>query len=173
MFDALKQGIIRLYIFRIYTPLRCLIHNFRDVSREIRIALGLKDSHQTDCNKLEVQSIAWNKLCSSSGTILKEIKTVDGNVNLAELAILSALCRTFRPLSIMEIGTFDGRTTLNLAINTDARIFTLDLPCNTETVFETEGGDKKYLIKHSPNSRFLSPPNNSLPCVGKNYPTLR
>ncbi len=70
---------------------------------------------------------------------------MDGNVNVAELAVLNALCRTLKPKSIMEIGTFDGRTTLNLALNSNAQVFTLDLPSNAETVFQVTGADEKYV----------------------------
>jgi predicted O-methyltransferase YrrM len=54
----------------------------------------------------------------------------DGNVTLLELIVLNGLVRQSRPARIFEIGTFDGRTTLNLAANAPehAMVFTLDLP---------------------------------------------
>jgi len=65
----------------------------------------------------------------------------------------------------MEIGTFDGRTTLNLALNSDAQVFTLDLPGNMETVFQVKGSNEKYMKKQSSGARFSSPPHTGLPCV--------
>ena len=47
-----------------------------------------------------------------------------------ELIALAKLAATHRPQETLEIGTFDGRTTLNLAANSapDAEVYTLDLP---------------------------------------------
>ena len=61
-----------------------------------------------------------------------------GNVSLLELVYLSHLVKTFKPHRLMELGTFDGRTTLHLAANTtpDSEIFTLDLP--TEPTISTK-----------------------------------
>lgn len=53
-----------------------------------------------------------------------------GSLSLEELAILAAIARSLQPKRIVEIGTAEGRTTLNLALNSprDAEIITLDLP---------------------------------------------
>jgi hypothetical protein len=53
-----------------------------------------------------------------------------GNVSLYELYCLSSISKTLNPEVIFEIGTFDGRTTLHFALNTDSmtKIHTLDLP---------------------------------------------
>ncbi|MGQ0657572.1 MAG: class I SAM-dependent methyltransferase [Chromatiales bacterium] len=161
--DMLKQGMIRLYIFWLYIPLRRLAHAFRDSSRRLRATLGLRPSQPPSM----LPSLPWRSLCGSSGTTFKELKKVDGNVDLAELAVLNALCRTLKPKNIVEIGTFDGRTTLNLALNSNAQVLTLDLPCNAETVFQVTAADEKYVNKPLPGARFSSPPNNSLPCVGR------
>jgi hypothetical protein len=52
------------------------------------------------------------------------------NVSLLELIVLTKLVKLRRPRRMFEIGTFDGRTALNLAANAaeDAEVFTLDLP---------------------------------------------
>lgn len=53
-----------------------------------------------------------------------------GSLPLEELVILTILVRHFQPKRIVEIGTSEGRTTINLALNAppDAEIITLDLP---------------------------------------------
>lgn len=53
-----------------------------------------------------------------------------GNVTLEELVVIATLVRARRPRRLLEIGTFDGNTTLQMARNApdDARVFTLDLP---------------------------------------------
>lgn len=58
----------------------------------------------------------------------------------AEVLVLSAIVRLLKPQKILEIGTYDGNTTLNLAANSpsDARIFTLDLPADWRGNFALE-----------------------------------
>jgi predicted O-methyltransferase YrrM len=58
----------------------------------------------------------------------------DTSVTLVEATFLCALARAMQPLNILEIGTFDGNTTLNLAINTrpESRITTLDIGPSSE-----------------------------------------
>ena len=48
----------------------------------------------------------------------------------AEVLAIGAMVRVLRPERILEIGTFEGNTTVNLAANapSGARVFTLDLP---------------------------------------------
>lgn len=53
-----------------------------------------------------------------------------GNINLFEIIILDLICLVVRPGVLIEFGTFNGRTTLNLAANTPENtiITTVDLP---------------------------------------------
>jgi len=53
-----------------------------------------------------------------------------GNVSALELILLAKLARVTGATTLFEIGTFDGRTTLNLAANSPAEavVYTLDLP---------------------------------------------
>lgn len=57
------------------------------------------------------------------------INSVLGNIDASELTTLSALCAYLSPETIFEFGTFDGRTTLHLALNSppSARVITVDL----------------------------------------------
>jgi Methyltransferase domain len=54
----------------------------------------------------------------------------DGNTTNYELCIINALIVKYKPVNVFEIGTFDGRTALNMAFNLDGggKVFTLDLP---------------------------------------------
>jgi len=67
----------------------------------------------------------------SEARILSPIGTY-GNANHFDLMVINELVRRNKPRTIFEIGTFDGRTTLNLAHFSppDAKIFTLDLPAS-------------------------------------------
>jgi predicted O-methyltransferase YrrM len=73
--------------------------------------------------------------------------SVDGNVNLDELAFMCALARKNQPHIVLEIGTFDGNTALQLALNTppETKIFTLDLPTGAEGRAENDPVDAKYI----------------------------
>jgi predicted O-methyltransferase YrrM len=53
-----------------------------------------------------------------------------GNVQLGELVCLASICAWLRPQLVLEIGTFDGNTTLQLALNSPpgCRVHTLALP---------------------------------------------
>jgi predicted O-methyltransferase YrrM len=160
----LNASLLRCYVFHIHLPARSLGLAFRDWNRRVRVRLGLKKSRPDNCT---LPSEPWHRLCRATGVQFLETNQADGNVNLAELAALNALCRTHNPKTILEIGTFDGRTTLNLALNSDAQVFTLDLPAATEAKLGTIGGDIKYVDKpaHAIGARFAQPPHNALPCA--------
>lgn len=55
---------------------------------------------------------------------------VSGSLTLTERVILNALVRKHNPQVIFEIGTFDGRTTANMAANSSEAtiVYTFDLP---------------------------------------------
>ena len=61
---------------------------------------------------------------------VRAIDSVDGNVTERELITICRLIRSAQPTMLFEIGTFDGRTTLNMAVNAGpgATVHTLDLP---------------------------------------------
>jgi predicted O-methyltransferase YrrM len=89
---------------------------------------------------------------------LEELTHVDGNVSVLELVAIATLVRRYEPENIFEIGTFDGRTTLNLALNSSesARVFTLDLPkseaANAQWAISSQ--DMTYVNKDSSGMRF-------------------
>jgi hypothetical protein len=99
---------------------------------------------------------AWTEMLPRHTIRLAETGKRDGNVNLAELAILAQAAVAIPPGSIVvEIGTFDGRTTLNLAINAaQATVFTLDLPPDERAAFALAPGERQYVDKPQPGARF-------------------
>jgi len=88
---------------------------------------------------------------------LIEKEGIDGNIIDSELEIIIKIVSTLKPKRIFEIGTFDGRTTINLANNTpeDTVIFSLDLPKEkiNSTKYKlysnlfTDRDDKRYIEK--------------------------
>lgn len=83
---------------------------------------------------------------------------VDGNVSGYELLLIGALARRVGKSACFEIGTFDGRTTLNLAANTpsECHIYTLDLPASGmgDTGLQIAQADAKYIDKPGSGARF-------------------
>jgi hypothetical protein len=78
---------------------------------------------------------------------LENFLPIDGNVSLDELTFISALSRKIQPRVVAEIGTFDGNTTLQLALNTpsETRIFTLDLPVGADGDTDNDPKDGKFI----------------------------
>jgi predicted O-methyltransferase YrrM len=73
---------------------------------------------------------------------LIEGKAKPGNIGVLELAAIVTIAKIVNPSTIFEIGTFDGRTTLNLAKNCpNSKIFTLDLPSNEATSLPIRKGE--------------------------------
>ncbi len=89
---------------------------------------------------------------------LEETSGVDGNVSLTELRCISNLVKHYKPSTVFEIGTFDGRTTLNMALNSPAaaKIYTLDLPAAqmNATKLAVAKDDKKYIDKAKSGQRY-------------------
>lgn len=85
-----------------------------------------------------------------------------GHTTEFELKVISNLVKQYNPKKIFEIGTFKGRTTLNMAINSgeDTQIFTLDLPSEdfNKAKLTIEAGEAAYVKKEQSGERFLNHP---------------
>jgi predicted O-methyltransferase YrrM len=94
----------------------------------------------------------------NEGIHVFEPSGVFGNVTPLELIVINQLIRLYKPLRIFEIGTFDGRTTLNMAANSGRRatVYTLDLPQNevANTGLPIALGDETYIRKEISGERF-------------------
>jgi len=80
----------------------------------------------------------------------------NGNVSPVELVMLAALTNRQRPKVCLEIGTFNGNTTLQIAANSppEARIFTLDLPLeNAQAPTGIAQGDTQFIESGSRQKR--------------------
>ncbi|PWJ58688.1 methyltransferase family protein [Dyadobacter jejuensis] len=88
-----------------------------------------------------------------------------GHTTEFELKVISNLVKERNPQRIFELGTFLGRTTLNMALNSshDTQIITLDLPANQvdSTEMEIELGEIRYVKKEVSGERFLGHPAQS------------
>ena len=85
---------------------------------------------------------------------------IQGNVSLIETIAINKLIKEQQPTGVMEIGTFDGRTTLNMAANTPSQtvIYTLDLPPQalSSTVLPLAPGDEQYIVKPMSGACFFN-----------------
>lgn len=88
--------------------------------------------------------------------VVRAADGANGNVSLEELLVLCRLVAARRPQRLFEIGTFDGRTTLNLAANApaDAVVHTLDLPPAHATAHPLAPGEARYVDKPASGARF-------------------
>ena len=118
-------------------------------------ALGMRDIEL----RLPVCGVSDLIRDDECGVSLRELDGVNGNVSALELATLCKLVADRKPETMFEIGTFDGRTALNLAANggEGSRVFTLDLPREGlgDTEYVIAEGDRQYVEKDGSGARFV------------------
>jgi predicted O-methyltransferase YrrM len=95
-------------------------------------------------------------------TVLGRDAFVNGNVAPNEINVIAALVSASQPQIVFEIGTFDGRTSLNMAANApaSARIYTLDLPADQagSTILPLEINEELFINKPSSGGHFTTAP---------------
>lgn len=86
----------------------------------------------------------------------------DGNISDYETECICRIVRSHNPSAVFEIGTFNGRTSLNMAANMgpDSILFTLDLPQAevTKTKLRIKSGEKKFIEKPVSGMQFSGTP---------------
>ncbi len=81
-----------------------------------------------------------------------------GNVSFSELGLLAAIVKSTKPRAIFEFGTYDGNTTLQLALNApeDTLVYTLDLPPkNPSTSLRLDSGERALIDSVGVGDRFV------------------
>lgn len=153
-----------IYALRFYLPFSALARRWRGFSRGVR-GKSAPFHHET-----RLPEVGWREVVETSARRLREHRKANGNVRISELAILSAIAESCRPASnLFEIGTFDGRTTLNLALNAPVtcRIYTLDLPPEVETRYRLASGERHMVEKPEPGRRYKRHRDSSPAVVGR------
>lgn len=81
-----------------------------------------------------------------------------GNITYFELLVINLLVKEFNPKNMLEIGTFNGRTALNLAVNSapDAKVYTIDLPKTISPVLRLAADSRQFIDKEIIGERFLN-----------------
>src|SRR5262249_20620703 len=104
-----------------------------------------------------IKTVALKNLITPDVEIaLASIHGRDGNVTVYEKLAISSLIRHHKPKILLELGTFDGNTTLQMGLNTsaDAVIHTLDLPPDfLRTKEPISKADLKYVTDTEKNVR--------------------
>lgn len=106
-----------------------------------------------------VETVKLSEIIPGDGPIqMHAVAGQDGNITLLEMAVIARLIKLYNPGKIFEIGTFDGRTTLNMAANCSegTEIYTLDLPKHEldSTALPLAQGDKPFINKEISGSRY-------------------
>jgi predicted O-methyltransferase YrrM len=139
------------YALWIYLPYSLLARAYRQQSRAVR---GVKNPHQ---QKTRLRQSSWRSFLPSKPIRLVEPQKVKVNVRLSELAVLAkAAANVSADKQILEIGTFDGRTTLNLAVNSSSSVpvVRLDLPKDYTPKFAMNIGEYKLANKPVSGARY-------------------
>jgi predicted O-methyltransferase YrrM len=83
----------------------------------------------------------------------------DGNISNYEIECITRIVKKNNPSAIFEIGTFNGRTSLNMAINIglSSKIYTLDLPKKyiSKTKLRIKSGETKFIKKEISGKQFI------------------
>jgi hypothetical protein len=114
-------------------------------------------------NAAPLPTVEISALCDlNTPIVILEPMFEPGNVSALELIVLNHLVHRLQPKKCFEIGTFDGRSTLNICANaaTGARVYTLDLPSEAidETTHHIEAAERKFIEKESSGARFAGTP---------------
>jgi len=148
MLEAARARIAGAYALRAYLPASLAARSFRNKLRRLR--------GKAIAPAARLPQVAWPRVLKSRPIELTETGKSDGNVRLSELAILAlAACEVAPGSEIIEIGTFDGRTALNLAVNAQpgVSIATLDLPPDQRSAMAIEDSERRYVDKPAPGAR--------------------
>jgi len=153
LFRSHQQSVIAkrwsgIYALAVYHPVATLGRSLRTRSRTLR---GRYERPTL------LPQVDWSEIFPRHKILLTETDRRNGNVSIGELAILAqAAAGAPAGSELIEIGTFDGRTAMNLELNAprSCSIFTLDLPQHQPTQFKLMDGERQYVDKPSPGSRF-------------------
>jgi hypothetical protein len=147
---AVTSRLTGIYARSVYLPVSAFGRDLRVLSRRVR---GVIRGQNTSLPVAD-----WREVIDPGPVRLLQARKSSGDVNLAELAVLSSAAAATRVgEEIIEIGTFDGRTTLNLAINSRPHldVFTLDLPPDVAPKFALAAGESAFVQKPRSGRHFL------------------
>jgi len=87
-----------------------------------------------------------------------DLNQVNGNTSLLEQIIITSIAVKHNSKRVFEFGTFDGKTSANLALNLsdDAEIVTIDLPASDieNAILPLGKGDLQFILKRSIGEKY-------------------
>jgi predicted O-methyltransferase YrrM len=106
-------------------------------------------------NEIKLKDLLTLKnICSDDEQISTLFPPVEiGSITLVDQIVLLSLLKITQPEKVLEVGTYLGYSTTLLALNSDATIFSLDLP--TDACLETQFDSDKILTDGDVNDDFL------------------
>lgn len=140
----MKELLNGFYGVNIYLPLSGLSRKLRRVSRKLR---GKGD---TGLQQVALPTVSWKSISKERFPKVWEFDKSNGNIRISELAIINALAKECEEnTNLLEIGTFDGRTSLNLSFSTheNCKVYTLDLKKDMDTKYEIDRGETHMVDK--------------------------
>lgn len=104
-----------------------------DRSSRIKFLEACREHFGVYLKKPNLRQVDADEVVDSSHSIsLEQYIRGRWQVTMVELSVIASLVRGKGPKHIFEIGTFDGRTTLNICLNAPgAEIHTIDLPAGS------------------------------------------
>ncbi|MGI4787756.1 MAG: class I SAM-dependent methyltransferase [Janthinobacterium lividum] len=151
-------GFLSRYIFGIFSCVYLFTLGLLQIrNRELISAISRHFGFGVTKAKLPLVSL--NALVIDDSLLqISEPVAQDGNVSALELISIIKLIKKYQPYRLFEMGTFDGRTTLNMAANSAeaAEIFTLDLPksASASAQLRLEVSDRKYIDKEISGAKY-------------------
>lgn len=127
----------------------------RQLIRDLANHLGFPSEQRFSIPHKQGAQLVLNDACC----LLCKLDAVNGDVVLNELIFIVQLVLFRKPGKIFEIGTFNGRTTLNIAANSpnNAIVYTLDLPRDgmTATKYSIDQFDEEFIDKEISGSDYI------------------
>jgi len=148
----MKKILYGYYATRIYLPLSGLSRKWRRFSKRFR------NKESKLLQQINLPELSW-KDCTSKRIIkIWEPDKRNGNIRISELAVINAIAADCEDgTNLFEIGTFDGRTSLNLAFSSppNCTVYTLDLLPKMDTHFLLAPGERHMVEKERSGERFV------------------
>lgn len=151
---------IKRYLFAVVSCLYLFIVGMLFAEGRTKVTrIALLFGYRPDVPEAIIPQVPISQLTNNNYAIKMPAPTgADGNVQLIELLILCQWVAGRKCRNIFEIGTYNGRTTYNLAANcpSGATIHTLDLPETSldSTNLPIATGDRKYINKTESGAYF-------------------
>jgi methyltransferase family protein len=126
--------------------------------------LELSVSRPIDPHVLIVPSLRVRELIPDAVDVtLIDLEQINGNTTLLEQLLILSIAKRRKCKRIFELGTFDGKTSANIAANLeeDAEILTIDLPANQldDAALPVGAHDLTFIVKDKIGGKISSPAN--------------